>query len=322
METRASYVLVGSFVLALFAALAVFALWLGGGSLEQRTSTYLIYFDTSVSGLRTGSPVRYKGVPIGSVSVVRLDPRDIEKIEVEVEINQTVPILQGSVARLSLQGVTGALFVEIEGGVQGRPPITAAAGQRYPVIPSQRSSLAALLDDAPELMGKITRLVDSANDFLSPENAQAVTDILLHVRTISEVLAEQMRDLSYTMAEVDGLITNMDELIIELRASTARISADVELTLETIDGEAGRIGRSVDGLAQSLTRTSDQMTALIAENRQGISDFTSSGLYEVTLTLSALRDLANDLSRVTARFERGGANILFGDTEQGRPIVE
>ena len=322
METRASYVLVGTFVLALFAALAGFALWLGRSSLEQRSNIYMIYFDTSVSGLRVGSAVRYKGIPVGSVSSIRLDPANIEKIEVQVEIAEGTPIVEGSVAKLSLQGITGGLFVEIDGGVQGNPPITARGGQRYPVIPSQPSSLAELLDSAPELMEKLTHLVDNANAFLSPENAQALTDILLHVRTIADVVAVETVALSDTLAQVDGLIANIDQLVIELRYSAARVSADVESTLQTIDGTVGQVGTSVEDLSQSLARTSDQLTALIQENRQGIRDFTSTGLYEFTLTLAALRDLADDLARVSTRFERGGANILFGDTEQGRPIVE
>ena len=68
METRANYVLVGSFVLALIAAEFAFVLWLARVDFEHEPKIYLTYFRGSVSGLQLGSEVQYRGVPVGRLT--------------------------------------------------------------------------------------------------------------------------------------------------------------------------------------------------------------------------------------------------------------
>ena len=96
METRASYLIVGSFVLALGAALVGFALWLTQDQLNAAVARYDIRFSGSVSGLQVGSNVSFRGVPVGEVSAVSIDPSDIERVLVTIEIPDTVPVLEGS----------------------------------------------------------------------------------------------------------------------------------------------------------------------------------------------------------------------------------
>ena len=74
METKASYVAVGSFVLVVAAGLIVFVTWLGKVSIDREFDRYLILFSDSVTGLQVGGAVRYRGVPVGTVSDIRLDP--------------------------------------------------------------------------------------------------------------------------------------------------------------------------------------------------------------------------------------------------------
>ena len=82
METRASYVVVGTFVLALIAAAFGVVLFLTRTNFEDTPKTYMSYFTGSVTGLQVGSPVRYRGVPVGSVNDIRIDPSDVERVRV------------------------------------------------------------------------------------------------------------------------------------------------------------------------------------------------------------------------------------------------
>ena len=91
METRASYILVGYFVLGLIAAAFAFVVWLSSIQFEEVPKRYLIYFEGSVTGLEVASPVRYRGVPVGSVTDIRIDPENIERIRVTVEISADYP---------------------------------------------------------------------------------------------------------------------------------------------------------------------------------------------------------------------------------------
>ena len=125
METRASYVLVGSFVLALVAGLLVFTAWIAKVQLDETRETYRIYFTGSVTGLQQGSPVRYRGVPVGTVSDIRLDPDNVTRVRVTIEVQNGTPIMSDSIASLEVQGITGGAYVQISGGTVGGKRLTA-----------------------------------------------------------------------------------------------------------------------------------------------------------------------------------------------------
>src|SRR3546814_10239116 len=74
METRANYIMVGCFVLLLVFGLLGFVLWLAKFQFEAEFARYDIVFESTVTGLREGSPVRYRGVRVGEVTSVDLDP--------------------------------------------------------------------------------------------------------------------------------------------------------------------------------------------------------------------------------------------------------
>ena len=61
METRANYLLVGSFVLLIVAGTVVFILWLAKFQFDQQFTRYDIDFPGSVSGLKTGAGVARDG---------------------------------------------------------------------------------------------------------------------------------------------------------------------------------------------------------------------------------------------------------------------
>ena len=134
MEIRASYLLVGAVVLALVAGLAAFSVWLVKADIDGQGDPYQIAFAGSVTGLQQGSQVRYRGVPVGRVTDVRIDPERVEWVLVTVEIDRGTPIRQDTVASLEMQGITGIAFVQLRGGTQASPPLAATAGQTLPQI--------------------------------------------------------------------------------------------------------------------------------------------------------------------------------------------
>jgi len=88
METRASYVLVGAFVLLTLAAAALFVVWLGRYQAEEAYAFYDVYFHESVSGLQKSGVVRYQGVEVGRVEDIQIDPRDIERVKVRIRVER------------------------------------------------------------------------------------------------------------------------------------------------------------------------------------------------------------------------------------------
>ena len=139
MDRDANYVAVGAFVLLVIAMAVSFVFWYTDQQDKRTYQRYEIYFPGSVSGLTAGSPVRYLGVDVGKVVRIMLDPQQRKTVQVIVDIDSTAPIDDRTRASLSLQGVTGLLFVDLEAGSEGRVHRRSGAG---PTLPDD--SLAAL----------------------------------------------------------------------------------------------------------------------------------------------------------------------------------
>src|SRR5581483_7865543 len=103
METRANYVVVGTFVLVIIVAAFVSVLWLARQEFSQTFAYYDIYFTGAVTGLDTGAPVRLNGISIGRVTEIRLNPDNPELVRVTIEVDSKIPIKQDAVAALELQ---------------------------------------------------------------------------------------------------------------------------------------------------------------------------------------------------------------------------
>ena len=73
METRANYVLIGAFTLAVIAAAFGFVLWFQSLHTTKLRSPIRIVFEGPASGLRNGGSVNFNGIRIGEVVSVKLD---------------------------------------------------------------------------------------------------------------------------------------------------------------------------------------------------------------------------------------------------------
>lgn len=330
METKSSYVVVGAFVLTFIAALFVFVVWLAKVQFDETATLYRIFFTGSVTGLQEGSPVRYSGVPIGTVTDIRINPVNVEQVQVTIEVPADTPIKADSIASLELQGITGGAYIQITGGTQSSPLLRSTSDD-VPVIASQPSSLETVFDATPQLLENLIILSDSLAGFLTVENQAAVARILVNAETLSASAAASARDLALTMDEVRTTLAEFRQLAADLRTTSQTVASgadraldQAEQTLATFDTAAGTFtnelqvtSRSLQELIGTLDGASVQLAAILEENREPIRDFTGSGLYEISLLIAELRELANSLSRVTTRIERDPADFLFGTRRGG-----
>ena len=80
VSVRANYFKLGLFVLGAMGAAIVLLLVVGSGRWFQPKITFETYFDESVQGLDIGSPIKFRGVTIGTVGKIdiALDHRHVE----------------------------------------------------------------------------------------------------------------------------------------------------------------------------------------------------------------------------------------------------
>ncbi|MDH5557896.1 MAG: MlaD family protein, partial [Alphaproteobacteria bacterium] len=170
METRASYLIVGLFVIAGMIGLVFAAMWITGTRTDEAVALYDIYFDGNVSGLKPGNVVQYRGIPVGGVVDMRIDPDNVERVLVTIEVDADTPIREDTEATLALQGITGLSYIQLTGGTQAAAELKAATGQRRPVIKSRPSELAAIFEAAPELLNRAIGVIAQLEKLLGPEN--------------------------------------------------------------------------------------------------------------------------------------------------------
>jgi phospholipid/cholesterol/gamma-HCH transport system substrate-binding protein len=293
METRANYVLVGSSVLAAMLAIVIFVFWLGRSQFTHQEDVYYTYFTGSVAGLSSGSPVRYRGVPVGSVGAIAIDPQNIERIRVTLKITPNTPVKTDTIASLETAGITGNSYVELKGGTQGSARLTGDDGT-VPVIQSENSGLQALVDNAPKLLGKLTQLADSANSALSRENIKAISDTLTHLQNVA--------------AGIDGLTPELKEAL----GNFTQITADLRVQMPKLMDSVREDGAAIKGAADEFHRVATSADAVIAENRGPLRDFTGNGLSEISGLVTQLRSLTTTLTRVADHLDRDPQRYLFG----------
>lgn len=320
METRANYILVGAFVLILFFALIGFVLWLTRFQAEVAYEPYRIYFTGSVSGLQVGSRVTYRGVTVGSVRDIRIDPQNVDRIAVTVEVQEDTPIKTDTKASLEMEGLTGGVLVLLSGGSNAAPRLEDVSPTRPPVIEAQPSQIERLLQGAPALVESVDALVRQASDLLNARNRAAFAETLENVRVFSAALASQSGQVAGFVDNASKTMANLSAMSQSLTGLSKRLEADVPRTLESLN----RTGAETQALIAELRRTADaatrmanEVSALVAENRAPLRDFTNTGLYEISYFINELRTLVASLNRVTTEVGRNPAGFIFGGSQQG-----
>ncbi len=207
METRASYALVGAFVLLMVALFFTFILFVAKVQFDTTTTAYHAYFDGSVTGLQNGSAVRYRGVSVGVVSDVRIASDDTTKVRVTMDIDSATPITTDCVATIEMQGITGLAYIQITGGSKNSPPIARSFGQ-IPVIPSKPSQIEELVDAAPRLLKNLVDLTNQFSYFITPENAASFNQILANTAKATATAQQVFADLAQITPKARNAMTS------------------------------------------------------------------------------------------------------------------
>jgi len=143
-------------------AATLFTVWLTTSG-HRDDVLYRIHFAESVSGLTLGDPVKFHGVDVGTVKTLAIDLADPRLVRVDVALSKDTPVKTDTKATLKLKGITGVVFIELEGGSAGAGALAAATPEgQIPEIPAQKSTLASLLDELPKVIAKFSSLEDRA----------------------------------------------------------------------------------------------------------------------------------------------------------------
>jgi phospholipid/cholesterol/gamma-HCH transport system substrate-binding protein len=167
MEADKRYFIEGLFILGLSLAVALGFVWVSNSG-HRDDVVYRIRFAESVSGLSTGEPVKFRGVDVGTVQTMSLDAANPKLVLVDVKLRKDTPVKTDTHASLKLKGITGTVFVELDGGGATAQTLLAATPEgQMPEIPSEKSNLTTLLDQLPQVIEKFSSLENQTRRVLT-----------------------------------------------------------------------------------------------------------------------------------------------------------
>jgi phospholipid/cholesterol/gamma-HCH transport system substrate-binding protein len=306
MDRDSNYVAVGAFVLLVIAMAVSFVFWYTDQQDKRTYQRYEIYFPGSVSGLTAGSPVRYLGVDVGKVVRIMLDPQQRKTVQVIADIDSTAPIDDRTRASLSLQGVTGLLFIDLEQDPKAESTGVLAQGQRYPMIRSRRSDFDVLLSNLPELTTHLVELADHFNNVFSDDNVRSLKITLNNARLASEHLPDTVREVQQLVADVRRTTQEVQGTVAQLRGVITDSSPDLKTAF-------ANIRQITDNLAKTTTR----LNAFVAENEPGFSRFSKQSLPEFEQLLRESRQAARDFRDLSRSLKQNPSQLIYESTYRG-----
>lgn len=262
METRANYILIGAFTLLAILGTLGFFIWLASVQINRQYATYGILFD-DVSGLDASGDVLFNGIPVGKVIGLRIYEKDPSKVLTTIQIDAGIPVRTDTIAQLQAQGVTGVAYVSLSGGSAGADAIMAEAGQ-WPIIPSKRSTVQALVEDAPDLLASASKLLEQFQALTGPENQGYVTNILRNLDQSSGRLDQALTDFS----DITGTVSEATVQITQFTNRLDTIGVAVTKTLENADAALASAQKAFDAGDKALAGSSAAIDSAEAAFKQ------------------------------------------------------
>ena len=248
METRANYVLIGAFTLAVIAAAFGFVLWFQSLHTTKARGPLRVIFEGPASGLRNGGSVNFNGISIGEVISVKLDnPRRVVALAM---VENTEPLRKDTLVGLEFQGLTGVAAISLKGGEEAAPPVPLDEDG----VPTLTADPNALQDVTEVIRGTLQNIYRVVAD-----NQQAVKNSLHNLETFTNSLARNSEKIDDVMAKVDGVMGKADNLM---------------LGLNTLAGgkEGGELFLAVKSIRELAEDFDKRSGALMTDGRKTLGD--------------------------------------------------
>ena len=247
METRANYVLIGAFTLAVIAAAFGFVLWFQSLHTTKQRSPLRVVFEGPASGLRNGGSVNFNGIRIGEVMSVKLDnPRRVVALAM---VENSAPIRRDTLVGLEFQGLTGVAAISLMGGDEAAPPVPLDE-DGVPVLSADPNALQDVTEAIRSTLQNVNRIV--------ADNQESVKNSLRNLETFTAALARNSEKIDNVMLKVDGVMGKADSLMMGLNSIAGGTG-----------GELSAMVKAIKDLADDFDKRSG---ALMSDGRRTLGD--------------------------------------------------
>ena len=306
MYSKVNYTIVGLFVLLFGAAMVWFAFWLAKYGLDEDFDTYRLEMKESVAGLSLDANVKLHGVTVGTVSEIRINPQNIERVEILVKIKQGIPIKEDMVAHTQMFGVTGLLSIEIDGGTNSAKNLVPTE-EYIPLIQTKPSLLSKLSNSLGGLSEKLETLLAQSEKLLSDHNVETLGNILDNTEKITakgEALEDKvMVTLEEFRVSMDNINTKFTEATTDFKEMQKDFAEIKEATLPVID-TLRESGKNFNRVTLKVEKSIDR------------GDYNLKKIFEPMLV--DIEILLNQLNTMSQSLENNPSDLLFKSRKSRR----
>ncbi len=301
MKKDRKIALLGFFIFGAFVLGLLFIAFFGAADIFQQRKSFVLFFENSVKGLQTGSPVLLRGVKVGQVKdiqlradreikamlipvIVALDPHRIEWTGTGSQPEKVYEKLidQGLKGQLILQSfVTGSSAVQLdffpetasktEPGATGYPEI--------PTVPSKFQELSSTFEKLPleELANKlISSLEGMEKTFQSPAIPrtldsldQTMHELQLTVQNLQQNLPSLVRGMDTTLLDIQDLIRKTKQQISLAGTGFNSTQTETKKLLQQFSREAGSISSEIQKTTRSMQQVFNRFQTMLSEDQGG-----------------------------------------------------
>jgi phospholipid/cholesterol/gamma-HCH transport system substrate-binding protein len=295
MENRAYALITGLFLIGIVAAIVVAAQWLGGDHTVR--VPYRVVATQPVSGLNPQAQVRYRGIGVGRVTAINLDPKNAQRILIDTEVDANVPVTRGTYAQLGMEGITGVAYVHLLD--EGKDPKTLPKGGEIEARPSFMDSLS---DSAEGISKDARELIVNLNKLVTPENRERLSRTLGSLQKISANLEDVTEKLRPLMDRANGFVSDENRKL--ARQSLENLNETTKALPE--------VAREAQRLAQEARAVVGQMGALSGEAQGTATSMRETTLPQVGALAESMERSAVRFGKLAYELERQPDSVIWG----------
>ncbi len=313
MNNKTNYTLVGAFILVGFVFMAVFVYWLLRPNDEMEMKKYVIYFNESVLGLNLDAPVKYRGINVGKVVKLGINPKNSEQVRVVISVDKTTPIKTTTVAKLTSQGITGLSYINLSLGDKNSPLLTKVPpGEKYPVIKSVPSFFESFQTSVGSLYNKISHTLENVDKTLGAKNQKELTR-LLHESSEFFIRLNRVLDAK-TIEHIHHSADNIDGITSQLNATMPKIDRLVEKTAAWEKSTNDAFVKIVESY-KAIQKTSDLIGEAVQRGDFDFRSITSEFIPALNKSLNSLNGVLSELRATIKEYKKSPRDILFKETQ-------
>ncbi len=308
MNNKVNYTLIGISVLLGLAVMFGFAYWMLKPSSDEETQKYLIYFDESVLGLNLDAPVKYRGITVGKVIRLRINPKNTEQVEVTVDILKSTPIKENTVAKLTAQGITGLTYINLTQGANDAPPLKAKPGEKYPVIKTVPSFFEHFERSLGDVSAQLSATLYKTQKLLNDENQKQVSLLLQRTANVMDKFDRLLDDK--TLQHFHSSMRNLDKITTKVDTTIPHIDAFIDKSSAWEDNINSSF-ESIKGTYLNMNKTMSNMAVSFSKAQHGFDTMSRN----VNNTMLESQNVMIDLQNTLQDFEHNPSNVLYKKTE-------